>query len=79
MNLHLEVWFSLYRCAAALLMLFLFLPVVRKAPAYMKGISWVNKTWKAKYRCMFLAATHALLFLLYKITESNKKKKNPVH
>lgn len=57
MNLHLEVWFSLYRYAAGLLMLFPFLPVVRKAHAYMKGISWVNETWKAKYRSMFLAAT----------------------
>lgn len=77
MNLNLKVWFSLYRYAAALFVLFIFLPVVRKAHAYMKGISWVNKMWKAKYRWMFLAATHDLLFLLYKITESNKKNLMP--
>lgn len=79
MNLHLEVWFSLYRCDATLPVLFLFSPVLIKAHAYLKGISWVNKAWKTKYRGMFLAATHDLLFLLYKITESNKKKRNALY
>lgn len=73
MNLHLEVWFSLYRYAAAVLMLSLCLTVVGKAHAYINRICWENKTQKAKHRCMFLAATRLLLFLLNKLTECNQR------
>lgn len=69
------IWKSgfLYRHAAAVLLLTLCLPVVGKAHACINRICCVNETWKAKYRCMFLAATRFLLFLWNGWTECNQR------